>query len=79
MEKRLDEEAKINLKFCDVTTWETITIYILPNISRTKLNQTMKYDYLIEYNIFFFENHAKYGAEKLVPDLLCFFKKLYMK
>ena len=28
---------------------QTIAIYILPDISRSKANQTMKFGYLIEY------------------------------
>ena len=30
--------------------YQTITIHILSNISRSKGNQTMKFDQLIEYN-----------------------------
>ena len=30
---------------------QTITMHILPNISRSEDNQTMKYDQLIEYNV----------------------------
>ena len=37
------------------------TIHILPNISRSKDNQPIKFGQLIEYNIeiFFFKNDAK--------------------
>ena len=35
----------------DVTTWKTILIYLLPNISRSKGNQTMKFGLSIEYNM----------------------------
>ena len=31
--------------------WQTIAIHILPNISRSKGNQAMKFDQLIEYNM----------------------------
>ena len=31
--------------------WQTIVIHILPNISRSKGNQTMKIGQLIEYNM----------------------------
>ena len=31
--------------------WQTIAIHILPNISRSKGNQTMKFGQLIEYNM----------------------------
>ena len=35
----------------------------------------MKIGQLIEYNIFFFKNHAENGLGRLVPDLVLFFKK----
>ena len=57
---------------------QTITIHILPNIPRSKDNQTLKFGQLIECNkrnIFFFKNHKECEAEKLVPDLFLFFKK----
>ena len=42
--KRLDKKAKFNLKICDFTDWKiNIKIHILPNISRNKDNQTMKF------------------------------------
>ena len=45
------------------------TIHILPNISRSKGNQTTKFGQLIEYNmIFFLKNHTQNMVEKLVPD-----------
>ena len=49
---------------------QTILIHILPNISRSKGNQTMKFGQLIEYNMrnFFPENHTQYLVEKLIPD-----------
>ena len=45
------------------------TIYILPNISRSKDNQTMKFTQLTEHNmnIFFLKNHTPKMEEKLVP------------
>ena len=56
---------------------QTIAIHILPNISKSKGNQTMKFGQLIEYNkrIFFFKNYADNEARRLVPDLFLFFKK----
>ena len=44
---------------------QTIAIPILPNISRSKGNPTMKFGRLIEYNIasIFSKNHAKCGEE----------------
>ena len=40
---------------------KTTTIHILPNISRSTGNQTMKFGQVIEYNNIniFFKNHAK--------------------
>ena len=50
-------------------------MYILPNISRRKGNQTMKYSQLIEYNmknIFIETSYTKSGAETTTRP---FFKK----
>ena len=40
---------------------QTVTIYILPNIIRSKDNETMKFVQLIEYNKrnIFFKNHTE--------------------
>ena len=48
----------------------TIVIQVLPNMSRSKGNQTMKFGQLIEYNMrnIFLKNHAQNVMEKLVPD-----------
>ena len=56
----------------------SITIRILPNISRSKGNQTMKFGHLIECNkiIFFLKKHAENEAERLVPDIAFFKKKV---
>ena len=54
----------------------TIALYTLPNISRSKHNQTMKLGQLIEYNminIFLKTSYTKYGRET-IPRL--FSKKL---
>ena len=54
-----------------------MTIHVLPNISRSKSNQTMKFGQFIEYyrsNIFF-KNYAENELGRLVPDLFLFFKK----
>ena len=43
---------------------QTIVIDILPNISKTKSNHTMKFGQLIEYNminIFLEKSYTKYG------------------
>ena len=53
------------------TGQQIIAIHILCNISRGKINQTKKFDQLIEYNmgsIFLKINHAQNLVEKLVPD-----------
>ena len=47
---------------------QTIGIHILPNISRTKDNQTMKFGQLIEYsmrNIFVEKSYIKWGGETI--------------
>ena len=46
--------------------WQTIVIHILPNISRCKGNQTMKFGQLIEYdlwNIFLEKPYTKCDGE----------------
>ena len=62
----IKKKDKINLKFHDVTAWLTILIHILPNISRSKGNQTMKFGQLIDSNmrnIFLEKSYAKYSGE----------------
>ena len=44
---------------------QTMTIHTLPNISRSKGNQTMKFNQLIEHNM---RNHTQNVLEKLFPD-----------
>ena len=59
---------------------ETIPIYMLPNISQRKGNQTMKFGQLIEYNVgelFFLKNYTENEAGRLVPDPFLFFEKAY--
>ena len=51
---------------------QTIATHILPNISRSKGNPTMKFGQLIEYNmrsIFLEKSCTKYGR-KTIPGLL---------
>ena len=46
--------------------YPTIVVHILPNISRSKDNQTMKFGQLIEYNmrnIFLEKSYTKCGGE----------------
>ena len=48
---------------------QIITIHILPSISRSKINQTMRFGQLIEYNKYFLlEKSCTKCAEKLVPE-----------
>ena len=55
---------------------ETIAIHILPNISQSKGNRTMKFGQLIEYNKRnIFRNYAENEVGRLVPDLFLFFEK----
>ena len=63
------------------TGQQTIAIHILPNISWSKDNQVMRFGRLTEYYIrkFFLKNHAENKAERLVPDLFFFLKKLYLR
>ena len=43
---------------------------MLPNTSKSKGNQTMKFGQLIDYNMrnIFLKNHTQNVVEKLVPD-----------
>ena len=53
---------------------QTIAIHILPNISQSQGNQTMKFDKLIKYskrNVFL-QILCRSEASKLVPDLFSF-------
>ena len=45
-------------------------MHILPNVSRSKSNQTTKFGQLVEYNMrnIFVENHTQNVLEKLFPD-----------
>ena len=57
---------------------QAIAIQILPNISQSKGNQTMKFGQLIEYNkrnIFLQKLWRETEVERLLPDPLLFFEK----
>ena len=46
--------------------WQTVAIHILPNISGSKVNQTIKFCQLIEFkmrNIFLEKSYTKCGGE----------------
>ena len=49
---------------------QIIVIRILPNISRSKANQTIRFSPLIEYNMrnIFLKNHSQNVRKKLFPD-----------
>ena len=51
--ERLDKKAqRLISKFMTLQTKrQKITIHILPNISRSKVNQTIKFGQVIEYNM----------------------------
>ena len=51
------------------TEKQTITIYILPNISGNKGNQITNFGQLIEFNMrnIFLKNHTQNAVEKLFP------------
>ena len=52
---------------------QTITMHILPDISRSKGNQTMKFGQLIEYKVtIFFKNHAKNETDTSSRPLFAF-------
>ena len=46
----LNYKDNVNFNVFDVTNWLAVTIHLLPNISRSKGNQTMKFDQVIEHN-----------------------------
>ena len=60
---------------------QTIKLDTLPNISRSRENQTMKLSQLLEYNVrnIFLKKHAKNETGRLVSNLFWFLKKLYMR
>ena len=52
--------------------YQRIVIHILPNISRSNSNQTMKFSQLVDekqWETIFLKNYTKIVVEKLVPDL----------
>ena len=53
-------------------------MYILPNISKSENNQTMKIGQLIEYNVRIMF-HAENESGRLVPDPFFFLKKALYK
>ena len=63
------------------TRKQIITIHILPNISRKKGNQAIKFGQLIECVVrnTFLENYVEKGAGKLVSGIILFFEKALYK
>ena len=63
---------QVNFKIFDSQPGEkTIVIHILPNISRNKGNQTIRFGQLMEYNmrdILLEKPYTKFGGEA-IPDL----------
>ena len=59
----------VSFETYDVTTWlKNNAMHILPNITRTKGNQTMKFGQLIEYNmrnIFLEKSYTKCAGENI--------------
>ena len=52
VEKGLDKKAKVSFNIYDVTDWKTIiTIQLLPNTSRSKSNQLIKFGQFIKYSV----------------------------
>ena len=52
VEKQLDQKDKVNFKTSGVTNWKTKNYNTqLPNISRSKDNQKITFDQLIECNM----------------------------
>ena len=50
IEKRLEKNTMVNFKIYDVTEGTTIIIHVLPNISRSTVNQAMKLAQLMKYS-----------------------------
>ena len=73
--KRLDSKDKINFKIYVVTAWLTNKYNAhIANISRSKGNQTMKSNKVIEHNKrnIFLQKSYRNEAVRLVPDLFVF-------
>ena len=63
------------------TEQQIVTIHILPNILRSKGNQTIKLSQCIKFCVrnIFFQKSCKNDVERLVPNLFLFFlKKAYI-
>ena len=68
MIRKPTREKKVNFKICKVTNWiKNKYSSILPDISRSKGNQTIKFAQLSCAKIML-KNHAQNVVKKLVPD-----------
>ena len=78
-EKRLDQKDEVNFKIYDLINYETNTsVYVLPSISKSKDNQTIKFGQLVEYdlrNIFLKKSCKKWGKKISSSRLFFFLKK----
>ena len=73
--KWLDKKGRFRFSICDVIYWGTkIKTHILPNISRSTENQTMKFHQLIDYNVrnIFCRKSCRNERGRLVPGTLRF-------
>ena len=63
------------------TGQQIITIHILPNISRSKSNQAIKFGQLIEYNVrySFLQKLCKKWGRETSSRPLYFLKKLFIR
>ena len=71
--KGYDKKVMVNFKIYNSTDWtRIITIHILPNISKSKGNMTMKFGHLIEYkrNVFLEKLYAICCGEASTDPLL---------
>ena len=71
--KQLVKKATADFKIYDVTDWATNNYNThIPNIARSKSNQTMKFGQLMENNVknIFLTKHSQTVEEKPVPDPL---------
>ena len=74
-------KLRLVLKFMTSETGQQIiAMHVLPYISRSKGNQAVKFDQLTKYGMrnIILKNLAETEVGKLVPDLYCFLKTLYM-
>ena len=66
------KKDKVNFKIYEFTIWEKSScIHILPNISKNKGNQTVKFGQLIECSVknIFLKNHTQNLMQKLSQNL----------